>query len=133
MKEEGKSMLNKAFYTSRSRSFLGMMRKQVRPAVMIFVMLMLVIGVAYPLAVTGIAQLVFPHQANGSQIAQNGTVVGSELIGQPFNDSIYFWGRLSATPGYPYNASLSSGTNFGPNNPSLLGYGAGPVRGVASG
>jgi K+-transporting ATPase ATPase A chain len=103
----------------RMRSLLGMIKKQAWPAIVIFLILVLVTGIAYPLLVTGIAQLAFPHQANGSQIEVNGTVVGSELIGQSFSDPKYFWGRLSATPGFQYNASLSSGTNYGPNNPSL--------------
>ena len=85
----------------------------------IFLILVLFTGIAYPLLVTGVAQVVFPHQANGSRYRSNGTVVGSDLIGQPFSDPKYFWGRLSATPWFPYNASLSSGTNYGPNNPSL--------------
>jgi K+-transporting ATPase ATPase C chain len=76
--------------------------------------------VIYPLIVTGIAQLVFPHQANGSLIANNGQVAGSSLIGQQFDDPNYFWGRLSATGPYPYNAAASSGSNLGPTNPALL-------------
>ena len=70
---------------------------QLRPAVMILLLLTLVTGVAYPLVVTGIAQVVFPSQANGSLIVRDGKVVGSSLIGQPFDDPKYFWGRLSAT------------------------------------
>ncbi len=76
-------------------------------------------GIIYPLVVTGIAQGVFHHQANGSLIEQNGNTVGSELIGQPFNDPKYFWGRLSATSSEPYNAAASSGSNYGPLNPAL--------------
>ena len=76
-------------------------------------------GIIYPLVVTGIGQAVFSHQANGSLIVEDGLVVGSELIGQPFGDPKYFWGRLSATTVFPYNASASSGSNYGPLNPEL--------------
>jgi K+-transporting ATPase ATPase C chain len=75
-------------------------------------------GIIYPLVVTGIAQVIFPHQANGSVIT-NGKAVGSELLGQEFSDPKYFWGRLSATGPYPYNSAASSGSNLGPNNPNL--------------
>ncbi len=92
---------------------------QLRPAVVILVLLTLVTGVAYPLLVTGIAQAVFPSQANGSLVVRNGKVVGSSLIGQPFDDPKYFWGRLSATAPFPYNAGASSGSNYGPLNPAL--------------
>jgi K+-transporting ATPase ATPase C chain len=93
---------------------------QVRTAVVSLIVLTVITGVAYPLAVTVIAQLVFPHQANGSLItAKDGKVVGSALIGQPFDDPKYFWGRPSATSPYPYNAGASSGSNLGPTNPAL--------------
>ncbi len=79
-------------------------------------------GVVYPPLITGIAQVFFPHQANGSLITDaNGTVIGSELIGQQFSDPAYFWGRLSATAPVPYNAAASSGSNYGPLNPALIG------------
>lgn len=74
-------------------------------------------GVVYPLVVTGIAQIAFPHQSNGSLITIDDRVVGSELIGQPFSDPKYFWGRLSATGPVPYNAAASSGSNYGPLHP----------------
>jgi K+-transporting ATPase KdpC subunit len=77
-------------------------------------------GIIYPLFITGIAQGFFHRQANGSLIEENGMVAGSELIGQPFSDPKYFWGRLSATPSFPYNAAASSGSNYGPSNPALL-------------
>jgi K+-transporting ATPase ATPase C chain len=77
-------------------------------------------GVIYPLVVTGVAQLIFPHQANGSLINANGQTAGSMLIGQQFDSPKYFWGRLSATGPFPYNAAASSGSNLGPSNPALL-------------
>jgi len=96
------------------------MRSQLRPAVLILILFTLITGFVYPLAVTGIAQLIFPHQANGSLIVRNGETLGSELIGQSFDDPKYFWGRLSATGNYPYNAAASSGSNYGPLNPALF-------------
>jgi K+-transporting ATPase ATPase C chain len=92
---------------------------QLKPAVMMLVWLSLVTGVAYPLLVTGIAQLAFPTQANGSLVVRGGKPVGSSLIGQPFDDPTYFWGRLSATAPHGYNAGASSGSNLGPLNPNL--------------
>jgi K+-transporting ATPase ATPase A chain len=83
------------------------------------VILTLVTGLAYPLLVTAVSQLAFPYQANGSIEMDNGQPVGSELIGQPFSDPRYFWGRLSATPGFAYNPGYSTGSNLGPNNPEL--------------
>jgi K+-transporting ATPase ATPase C chain len=79
----------------------------------------LIAGIIYPSVVTGIAQAFFRHQANGSIIEINGESLGSELIGQPFSDPKYFWGRLSATVPFPYNAAASSGSNYGPTNPAL--------------
>ena len=96
------------------------MRSQIRPALMLLLIFTVMTGLIYPLVVTGLAQLVFPRQANGSLIVQNGQAVGSTLIGQPFDDPKYFWGRLSATGPYPYNAAASSGSNLGPSNPALL-------------
>jgi len=83
-------------------------------------LLTILTGVIYPFAVTGIAQIVFPHQANGSLIEKDGVVIGSELIGQQFDDPSYFWGRPSATSPEPYNAASSSGSNLGPTNPALI-------------
>ena len=96
------------------------MIKQLRPALVILGLMTLLTGVLYPAVITGIAQIVFPYQANGSLIAENGKVVGSELIGQQFDDPSYFWGRLSATSPEPYNAASSSGSNLGPSNPALI-------------
>jgi K+-transporting ATPase ATPase C chain len=94
--------------------------KHVRPALVSFALLTLVTGVVYPLAVTAVAQLVFPAKANGSLIVRDGTPVGSELIGQPFDDPKYFWSRLSATAPVGYNGAASSGSNLGPLNDALV-------------
>jgi K+-transporting ATPase ATPase C chain len=91
----------------------------VRPAIMLLGVFTLLTGLLYPLVITGVAQVLFPHQANGSLIKENGRIVGSELIGQPFDKPEYFWGRPSATAPYPYNAGASTGTNQGPLNPAL--------------
>ena len=99
---------------------------QFRTSLITLVALTLITGVLYPLAITGIAQVVFPHQANGSIIVVNGKPVGSELIGQQFDDPRYFWGRLSDTGDFAYNAfnadtlTGSSGSNYGPLNPALV-------------
>lgn len=95
------------------------MLSQLRPAVVILALLTLLTGLFYPAAVTAIAQLIFPHQANGSLILGKQGVIGSELIGQSFADPKYFWGRLSATGSFPYNAAASAGSNIGPTNPAL--------------
>ena len=94
------------------------MWKQLRPATAILVLMTVLTGVLYPLGVTRIAQGLFHHKANGSLIEHDGKTVGSELIGQSFHDSKYFWGRLSATTP-PYNGGASSGSNYGPMNKSL--------------
>jgi K+-transporting ATPase ATPase C chain len=93
------------------------MKNQLRPALTIFALLTIITGLIYPLLVTGISQVIFPNQSNGSLIAMDGKPVGSELIGQQFDDPKYFWGRISAVG---YNADLSSGSNYGPLNPALM-------------
>ncbi len=95
------------------------MSKLLRQSFMLLLVLSVITGVLYPLAATGLAQLVFPHQANGSLVERDGKPVGSSLIGQSFTDPKYFWGRPSATAPNPYNASASSGSNQGPTNPAL--------------
>jgi K+-transporting ATPase ATPase C chain len=95
------------------------MLSQLRPAISMLIVLSVLTGIAYPLLVTGIAQGVFPGQANGSLIERDGKAVGSVLIGQPFSDPKYFWSRASATAPMPYNAGASSGSNQGPLNPAL--------------
>ncbi len=97
-----------------------MFKRNVLSALLLVVIFTVLTGLVYPLVVTGVAQLLFPHTANGSLIQQNGKIVGSELIGQPFSDPKYFWGRLSATTPYAYNASSSAGSNYGPLNPALF-------------
>src|SRR5881409_2168034 len=96
------------------------MLAHVRAAIVSLVLLSAVTGIAYPAVVTVIAQLVFPHQANGSLIVKDGKVVGAALIGQPFDDPKYFWGRPSATSPFGYNAASSSGSNLSPTNPALV-------------
>lgn len=96
------------------------MFKQVRPALVAFVVMTILTGVVYPLVITLIAQTAFPRQAEGSLLRAGDVVVGSELIGQQFSSPQYFWGRPSATGPFPYNAAASSGSNLGPTNPALL-------------
>jgi len=95
------------------------MLRAFKDALLMLVALTVVTGVVYPLIVTGIAQGLFPTQANGSLIERDGKPVGSALIGQPFSDPKYFWSRASATSPMPYNAGASSGSNQGPLNPAL--------------
>lgn len=90
-----------------------------RPALVLFAVLSLLTGLAYPLVVTGAAQLLFPHQAGGSLVLRDGKPVGSELIGQAFSQPRYFWSRSSATGPMAYNAGASSGSNLGPTSPAL--------------
>jgi K+-transporting ATPase ATPase C chain len=96
------------------------MTTQLRPALTIFILLTVLTGIVYPLLVTGIAQVVFPQQANGSLVLRDGKPVGSELIGQPFDDPRYFWSRPSPTGPVPNNAAASTGSNLGPTNPGHL-------------
>ena len=96
------------------------MRTQLRPALVALIALTLITGFLYPLAITGIAQVLFPRQSNGSLILIDGKPVGSSLIGQPFDAPKYFWGRPSATSPFPYNAAASSGSNLGPTNEALI-------------
>jgi K+-transporting ATPase ATPase C chain len=99
---------------------------QLRPAIVMLAVLTVITGILYPLVVSVIAQAAFPYQANGSLIVRNGQASGSALIGQPFDDPKYFWGRLSATGTFPYNAynaqnrTGSAGSNYGPLNPALV-------------
>jgi potassium-transporting ATPase KdpC subunit len=102
------------------------MKLHIRPALVMLLFFTILTGLVYPLVVTGIAQVVFPSQANGSLILKDGYAAGSKLIGQSFDDPKYFWGRPSATGSFPYNAfnaedlTGSSGSNYGPLNQALL-------------
>jgi potassium-transporting ATPase KdpC subunit len=92
------------------------MFKQIKSAFLIFLILTVITGIVYPFIITTIAQMFFPHQANGSLIIKNGKAIGSYLIGQEFNDPKYFWSRPSAIASIPYNGAISSGSNIGPAN-----------------
>lgn len=95
------------------------MSKLLRQSIVLLLLMTVITGVLYPLAATGLAQLIFPRQANGSLIVKDGKPVGSALIGQSFTAPKYFWGRPSATTPNAYNASASTGSNLGPTNPAL--------------
>lgn len=101
-------------------SRLGMFFQPLKTALLLFFLLTLLTGIIYPLFITGFANVFFPYRANGSLMVEKGVVKGSELIGQPFSAPHYFWGRLSATVPFPYNAAHSSGSNLGPLNPLLI-------------
>jgi K+-transporting ATPase ATPase C chain len=91
-----------------------------RPAITLLVLMTILLGIAYPLVITGAARAIFPRQAQGSLLFKDGRLIGSTLIGQSFSDPRYFWGRPSATSPQPYNGLASSGSNLGPLNPALL-------------
>ncbi|MBF0418946.1 MAG: potassium-transporting ATPase subunit KdpC [Magnetococcales bacterium] len=93
------------------------MLKEFRPALFMLLLMTLLTGGLYPALITGLAQTLFPHQAHGSLMHHQGTIVGSNLIGQPFSDAGYFWSRPSATTPMPYHAGSSSGSNTGPTHP----------------
>ena len=97
-----------------------MFKGQIKQAIMVFMVLSIITGIIYPLFITGVSQVFFPSQANGSLIYRNSKPVGSALIGQAFNDPRYFWGRISATSPVYFNAASSSGSNLGPSNSALL-------------
>src|SRR5581483_6128472 len=96
-----------------------MWKQQLKPAVLMFLVLTVITGGLYPVAMTGLAGLLFADQANGSLIRKGDQTVGSRLIGQPFDDPNYFWSRPSATAPFAYNAASSSGSNLGPSNEAL--------------
>ena len=104
------------------------MIKDIKTALLLFLILATMTGLIYPLAMTGIGQVVFPHQANGSLIRQRGHVVGSSLIGQYFREPRYFWSRPSATSPVPYNGAGSGASNLGPNNPVLARHVAARIK-----
>ncbi|WP_250627914.1 potassium-transporting ATPase subunit KdpC [Pinirhizobacter soli] len=95
------------------------MSRLIRNALVMLLLMTVITGIAYPLVVTGLAQVLFPSQADGSLIVKNGRPIGSALIGQSFTSPKYFWGRLSATAPAPYTATASSPSNLGPTNPAL--------------
>jgi K+-transporting ATPase ATPase C chain len=104
------------------------MIKDIKTALLLFLVLAVLTGLFYPLAMTGIGQVLFPHQANGSLIRQHGRVVGSSLIGQYFREARYFWSRPSATSAVPYNGAGSGASNLGPNNPVLAQHVAARIK-----
>ena len=109
------------------------MRSHLRPAVVLLALLTVLTGGVYPLAITLAGKLFFPCQAEGSLILRGGRAVGSRLIGQSFDESKYFWGRLSATGPLPYNGAMSSGSNYGPLNPALVDAGRARIAALRAG
>jgi potassium-transporting ATPase KdpC subunit len=105
-----------------------MLARYIRPSLSLLFVMTMLLGVAYPLAITGLARAVFPSQAAGSLIHRGNVLVGSTLVGQSFSDPKYFWGRPSATAPQPYNGLASGGSNLGPLNPALLDKVAAQVR-----
>jgi potassium-transporting ATPase KdpC subunit len=103
-----------------------------RPALVFFALLTLLVGVVYPVLVTGVAKAVFPYQAGGSIVVKDGKPVGSAVIGQNFSDAKHFWGRPSATTPQPYNGLASGGSNLGPLNPALVDAVKGRVEALRS-
>jgi K+-transporting ATPase ATPase C chain len=99
---------------------MTMFLRFLRPSLIFLALFTLLTGVVYPLVVTAVAQTFFPYRANGSLIEQEGVIVGSELVGQPFDDPAYFWGRPSLTEPYPYNGGASAGSTIAPSNPALV-------------
>src|SRR5262245_22979864 len=106
--------------------------EQLKTSILSTIVLSALTGLVYPVAMTGICQMAFPHQANGSLVFKDGKPVGSELIGQPFSNTKYFWGRPSATGPTPCNAAASSGSNLGPTNYALLSQIADRVKALRS-
>ncbi|MDK2741402.1 MAG: potassium-transporting ATPase subunit KdpC [Nitrospira sp.] len=96
------------------------MKEHIRPTLTMLLLLTILTGLIYPLAITGLANVFYPDQANGSMIVHQGTVIGSRLIGQYVDKPEYFWSRPSATEPFPYNAAASGGSNLGPTNPALI-------------
>jgi potassium-transporting ATPase KdpC subunit len=96
------------------------MKQMLRPLLVLFTLLTVLTGLVYPLLVTGLGRVFFPHQVSGSLVVRDGRAVGSSLIGQSFQEPRYFWGRLSATSPMPYNGAASGGSNLGPTNPALI-------------
>jgi K+-transporting ATPase ATPase C chain len=99
---------------------MTMLIRTLRPAVILLALMTALLGFAYPGVITGISKVAFAHQAEGSLVSRDGKLIGSTLIGQPFSDPKYFWGRPSATAPQPYNGLASTGSNLGPLNPALI-------------